>query len=730
MKYLVKSNIVKIESKGSDLFIEFLKDDIVRIYYEKVSEKLFTIYPKKDLRKHEIKQLDNKIIINLSKDKALTIDEDLMISLNDYLDLKLDERIFRNEKYNSTSFKISNNARVMGLGDKMAYLDKRGYHYRSWATDDATHQDELYEALYKAVSYLFVKSHNHYFGLFFPSSYPYDFDIDKTVMREVIVSSKYVKQDFFLIYKDTPKEITSAYSGLVGHPYMVRMKMLGNQQSRWSYENEKQVRDVLKGYTENHLPIDYIHLDIHFLDGYRCLSVDKKRFPNLKQLSYDLKKEDIELVAINDAGIKVDDNYPIYQFLIDSGLVIKTSDGNNYVGKVWPGESLFPNYLDDKVKEYFASYAYDFIHKYGISGIWNDMNEPTSFLGELPDDSYVIYQGKKLSHLEMHNLYGEHMVRSFIDTFTKDNLRPYLITRAANATTPKYSIVWGGDNYSVWHHLRLSIPQLLSLGLSNFMFAGDDVGGFGSDGNKELLIRWCQGNILVPFFRNHSNLHSKAQEPYAYDKECLDIYRKFLNVRYSLIPYLYDLVYRMNKYGELIMRPVFYNYPDDQFAIDINDEYMVGDSLLLAPILDKNTYKRIVYLPKGRWIDYFSKKVYKGNKHYIIDLKLDETAIFIKENSIIPSFKNLLHLEKEKIDTLVINLYGNRGKYQMYEDDGKSLNYLKGEYNLYDLSFDKKMFKMKNKHPGYQSPFKKIQVIYNDKVYELDYQGEDINLSL
>lgn len=730
MNYEVKGNLVKIENKGRTLFVELYKNETIRVYFEKVNETLFSITPKKDSSTHNIEKHNDKIIIDLSKGKKLVVDQDFNLSIDDYLTVSLSNRVVRGKEAEAISFKISSDARVMGLGDKMAYLDKRGYHYRSWATDDPTHQDELYEALYKAISYMIVKSNGHYFALYLPTTYPVDFDIDKEVIGEVIASSYYVKQDFFLFYGDTPKEITSSYSSVVGHPYMPRLKMLGNQQSRWSYENEKQVRDVYAGYKKNGLPIDYIHLDIHFMDGYRCFRVDKNRYPDLKKLSSDLKKDDIELVCINDAGIKQDDEYSIYKHLIDNDSVIKNSDGSTYIGKVWPGESVFPNYFDSKVKEYFADEAHKFIKDNGVSGIWNDMNEPTSFLGELPLDSYTLYKGKKITHLESHNVYGEHMVRSFVDTFERDNIRPFLITRAANATTAKYTIVWGGDNYSVWHHLRLSIPQLLSLGLSNFMFAGVDVGGFGMDSTKQLLIRWCEGNILVPFFRNHSNLNSKAQEPYAYDEECTSIYRKFLMIRYDFIPYLYDLVHKMNKNGELIIRPLFYNYPNDQVALDINDEYMVGDSVLLAPILNKDETKRIVYLPRGRWIDYFSGKVYKGEKHYMMDFKLDETGIFIKENSIIPQYENLLHLEKEKIETLVFKLFGRSGRYQMYEDDGKSLNYQKGEYNIYDVSFNKDSFIMKVRHQGYKSPYKHIKVIHNEKTYELEYKGEDIKISL
>ena len=343
------------------------------------------------------------------------------------------------------------------------------------------------------------------------------------------------------------------------------------------------------------------------------------------------------------------------------------------------------------------------------------MNEPHSFLGAIPDSVDFSYEGRKLLHEEYHNVYGESMDRCFHTVFTDENRRQYLFTRAAMATTSKYAFAWNGDNFSLWHHLVLSIPQILSCSLSNLMFDGVDIGGFGGDCNKELLIRWCEGNILMPFFRNHSSLDTKSQEPYAFDEECIAIYRKYLNIRYAFAPYMYDLARKMANEGEMMVRPLFYNFPDDEATSDINDEYMLGDDVLLAPILQQGQKARAVYLPKGTWIDYFSGEKLEGEKWHLRKMELDETGIFIKNNTIIPHFKDLLHLNKKKIKEIVFHVYGSKADYTLYEDDGDSLNCQKGEYNLYKASFARGKFTLEKTRSKYASPFERVTIVYGDK---------------
>ena len=728
MEYKVEKNKVEILINNKSLNIELLNKNIIRLYVKKNRCDLIDLNIKKARRNFEVKKEDNSLVV-IDRNYKLLFKEDEGVSLyfkDSYLTSisfnKLFDEVEKREYFN-TSFKINDNDNIFGLGDKMAYLDKKGYFWASWATDDSNHQDELFPSLYKSINYLLLRSNKKFFGVFFPSTFRLTFDACKTDLHKLTVNNFEEEQDMFLVLGDDIKEVTRSYSDLVGHPYFIRMKMLGYQQSRWSYENEEMVKTLRDNFIKNEIPLDYIHLDIHYMDGYRDFTIDKTRFPDIKTLSEELKKDEIELVGINDAAIKEDPEFDLYKYLEDNHL-FGTLDGKTYINAVWPGDSGFPNYFDDKCKKYFESYASKFLDDTGISGIWCDMNEPASFNGPLPDEVDFTFGKRKLLHKEAHNVYAEHMVKSFVNTFKKKNIRPYLFSRAAFATTAKYAFVWNGDNFSLWHHLRYSIPQILSLSMSGFMFNGVDIGGFGGDSNKELLIRWLEANLFIPFLRNHSTLHTKAQEPYAYDEETLNIFKKYLKIRYEFIPYLYNLAQEMSFKGEPIVSPLFYHFEDDENTLEINDEYMVGDSLLVAPILDKDARRRMIYLPKGTWIDLFTGKKYIGGKYIIFAENLAESGYFIKNNTLIPMFENLKHIKKSEIDTLVIKVFGNSGKVKIYEDDGETLDYEKGIYNIYEARVNKDKFTFKKVKGSYDSPFKKIKLIKDGEAKIFDFKDD------
>ena len=728
MEYKVEKNKVEILINNKSLNIELLNKNIIRLYVKKNRCDLIDLNVKKARRNFEVKKEDNSLVV-IDRNYKLLFKEDEGVSLyfkDSYLTSisfnKLFDEVEKREYFN-TSFKINDNDNIFGLGDKMAYLDKKGYFWASWATDDSNHQDELFPSLYKSINYLLLRSNKKFFGVFFPSTFRLTFDACKTDLHKLTVNNFEEEQDMFLVLGDDIKEVTRSYSELVGHPYFIRMKMLGYQQSRWSYENEEMVKTLRDNFIKHEIPLDYIHLDIHYMDGYRDFTIDKTRFPDIKALSEELKKDEIELVGINDAAIKEDPEFDLYKYLEDNHL-FGTLDGKTYINAVWPGDSGFPNYFDDKCKKYFESYASKFLDDTGISGIWCDMNEPASFNGPLPDEVDFTFGKRKLLHKEAHNVYAEHMVKSFVNTFKKKNIRPYLFSRAAFATTAKYAFVWNGDNFSLWHHLRYSIPQILSLSMSGFMFNGVDIGGFGGDSNKELLIRWLEANLFIPFLRNHSTLHTKAQEPYAYDEETLNIFKKYLKIRYEFIPYLYNLAQEMSFKGEPIVSPLFYHFEDDENTLEINDEYMVGDSLLVAPILDKDARRRMIYLPKGTWIDLFTGKKYIGGKYIIFAENLAESGYFIKNNTLIPMFENLKHIKKSEIDTLVIKVFGNSGKVKIYEDDGETLDYEKGIYNIYEARVNKDKFTFKKVKGSYDSPFKKIKLIKDGETKIFDFKDD------
>ena len=725
MKYSVNKNIIKIESDGLVKYVEVYQSDIVRIYVEKNAEDLVEMNQPSAFNFFDINLYED------SKDPEIKIEYNhLSIRVNSKLNVSVYKNgtLFFKEVTSldpslSINLTISDNSRVFGLGDKMSSLDKKGYFYSSWNTDTSEHHDELFPSLYKTSNFLLNYSFSNYYGIYFNSTYRYNFDIAKTNLNIINVSSLKAKLDYYLFLSNEVSNIISNFSSMCGHPYLIRLKTLGNNQSSWSYANEEQVQEVADKFEEYNIPLDYIHLDIHYLDSYKILTVDKTRFPNMKSLSDKLLNKGIELIAINDAAVKVEEGYPLYDELVANKLV-STLEDKPYVNVVWPGDSVFPNYFDVKTQEVVYKYMAKFIEENGISGIWNDMNEPASFKGELPLDVDMSFPSRSLKHEESHNLYGEKMTKCSYQYFMDHKRRPYVFSRAGFATTSKYAFFWNGDNFSLWNHLKYSIPQSLSMGLSNFMFNGDDIGGFGGDCNKQLLLRWVEANIFFPFFRNHSSLNTKHQEPYTFDEQTLNVYKKYIDLRYQFLPYLYDCCYQMALKGTPITRPLFFNYQDDIKALDINDEYMVGDSLLVAPILNKDTNSRIVYFPKGKWINYFTKEVYEGNKEYIVNLNIEQLGLYIKDNSIIPLYENLMHIDKKNIDTLTIRIFGDNASTEIYEDDGDSTDYLDGKYNLYKVKYSKGVLTLNTTHKGYTTDYKKLKIVLDDEILEIpfDYQ--------
>jgi len=712
MKYTVNRNLVKIESKGQCKYIELFVNNVIRIYTEKNPEDLCKLNKPKPLSYFDInlyEDADNPEIIVEYEDVSIRVSSELDITIT-----RDDHAFFHETGTEDSSLKLtldlSKDSRVFGLGDKMNTLDKKGYFYSSWNSDISTHHDELCPALYKTSNFLLTYSFKIFYGIYFNSTYRYDFDIAKTDLDSILVSSNKAKLDYYLFLSPLVPDIISNFSYLCGHPYLVRLKTLGNNQSRWSYENESEVLEVAKNFKKFSIPLDYIHLDIHYLNNYKILEIDKNRFPDMKGLADKLKYQGIELIAINDAAVKFEKGYALCDELLDKHLA-SSLDGKPYINTVWPGESIFPNYFSQITQEIIYKYMSKFIDDNGFSGIWNDMNEPASFQGELPLDVDMSFDSRILKHDEAHNLYGEKMAECSYRYFVNHHRRPYVFSRAGFATTPKYAFVWNGDNFSLWNHLRCSIPQSLSLGLSNFMFNGDDIGGFGGDTNKQLLIRWVEANLFFPFFRNHSSLNTKHQEPYAFDDETLNIYRKFVNLRYQFLPYLYNCCYLMSIEGQPITRPLFYHYQNDERTLDINDEYMVGSQLIVTPIINKDETSRLIYLPKGTWINFFTNETYEGEKEYIIHLPLDQLGLFVKKNSIIPFYPNCLHIDKKEIKTLIVRIYGEQASTEIYEDDGDSLDYLQAKFNIYQLDYYQGRFSLISKHLGYDTDYQKIKII-------------------
>lgn len=602
------------------------------------------------------------------------------------------------------SYSLREGMHFYGLGDHTGPLDRLGYEKINWNTDyPQAHEDDV-KSLYKSFPFCLISSKNGYFGIYLDNTFKsvFNFGVDE---RTFYFGATAGTDDHYFIYGPSPKDVVSRFTSFAGRLPLPPRWSLGNQQSRWSYPSKKSVEDVVAGYEKADIPLSAVNIDIDYMVGYRVFTVDETRFPDLSDFSSSLKKKGIRLIAILDPGLKVDPDYDVYASFVDNHLVAK-ENGKTYVNAVWPGDSVYPSFNDPKAREKWGEYCARVLSK-GVSGLWCDMNEPASFKGPLPLD--VDFAGE--SHAEIHNLYGYYMAMATYEGMRKfSSERPFVITRACFAGVEKYSVIWTGDNQSNWSSLQMSLPQMLNLGVSGMPFLGTDIGGFGGDCPAELMCRWIEFGAFSPFMRNHSCAAARFQEPYRYDDKTKAIYRKWVYFRYRLVPYLYDLFYEHSQNGLPALRPLYLEYPDDPSVSNLNDEFMLGESLLVAPVLSSGTLVRSVYLPKGVFYPFFGGEGKKGESYYAEKCPLDECLIYAKAGAIIPLYPSMtknLDLEPEE---LVLKAFPGEGKYLHYQDNGTDFAYEKGEYNLYSIINHDGVVSVSLLHKGYRG-YKRIRVV-------------------
>jgi len=613
--------------------------------------------------------------------------------------------------------KIFGDEKFYGLGDKTGHLNKRGYGYEMWNTDDPSPHVESHKSLYKSIPFFITLREESVFGIFFDNTFKSYFDMGKENSKYYYFGADNGNLDYYFIGGNSIEDILMGYTNLTGKTPLPQKWALGYQQSRWSYAPDSRVRELAENFREKDVPCDVIHLDIDYMDNYKVFTWNNERFPNEKETLEELKEDGFKIVTIIDPGVKKEKDYSIYETGLKNNYFATDKDGVTYVNKVWPGDSVFPDFSQSETRSWWAENQKIMLES-GVSGIWNDMNEPASFNGPLPDDVQFKNEGRNTDHTEIHNVYGHLMSKATFEGIKKHSgKRPFVITRAAYAGSQKYSTVWTGDNQSFWEHLRMSIPMLLNLGMSGMGFCGTDVGGFSFDCTGELLSRWVQVGCFTPLFRNHSCMHTRDQEPWAFDEETLNINRKYIKLRYKLLPYLYDLMWKGEMTGLPIMRPLVLHYSDDKNVYEINDQFMFGENILVAPILEQGKKYRSLYLPKGQWIDYWTKEVIQGEQIIVKNAPLDTCPIYIKTGSIIPNYPEQSYVGEKEIKELTLDVYPGEGQYAHYMDDGESFNYRNGEYTLYDFTMkagSEASINMRKPHEGFKG-YESFKVVYNSK---------------
>ncbi len=748
--YQQEENVIRISNGQKTKHIEWVHRGLLRIYEKKNSEELVKLNYRREEVPCSVMVLGDNLIIKGGGCELLA-DEDLTLRImrggQPYFEeyAGKDAAIYEGEPdYDLTKteghkaaetradFKVQMTFRlfddkdkIYGLGDKAAHLNRRSFEYISWNTDDPTQHNETHKSLYKSINYLMVNHHRTaYYGIFYPSSYKCVINLGKYSKNFMYIGTKQGEYDYFLFLGDTPAELTRNYTELVGRTLFPPMKFLGYHASRWSYR-EEEMRELCRFSKEEKMPLDYIHMDIDYMDHYKVYTVSQQYLPDAEKLAEELAEDGIGVIPILDPAVKVEEGYPLYEELTKN-RGFATWNGADYVNVVWPGDSKYPNYFSGETANYLTGVTEEFLKKYQFSGIWCDMNEPAFFEEPMPDEVEFRAGDKAYYHDEVHNLYAEAMTKCISQAFKNQNLRPAVITRAAFATTSPYATSWNGDNQSLWSHLEISLPQVMTMNLSGFAVNGVDIGGFAGDCSKELLIRWIEANVFQPFLRNHAAKHTRHQEPQSFDEETVELYRKYLNLRYEFLPYLYDLLHKAHTEGEPMYRPLFYDYPADENAKERNDEVMVGPSVLYAPILHQGERSRVVYLPEGKWVNYFTNEIFEGGKEYLVKMALSETGLFIKAGAMIPMFSNLLHINKKEITNLHLYLApgAEEAEYVHYEDDGETLDYEKGVYNEYRFMRTANHLQIQKIHAGYPSTYRKLVVRCGERARGLVFHEE------
>ncbi|HEY2121050.1 MAG TPA: TIM-barrel domain-containing protein [Candidatus Acidoferrum sp.] len=607
--------------------------------------------------------------------------------------------------------KMPEDEHYFGLGDKAGTLDRRGQSFRLWNTDAFLFQEST-DPIYKSIPFFMTMRGGRSAGFLLDNTWSSSFDFGRVERNMYSFGAEGGPIDYYIFYGPDPKQVVRTYAWLTGLPPLPPLWSLGFQQSRFSYESESRVKEIAARLRADKIPSDVLYLDIDFLKEHRPFVVDTEKFPHFPELLTELKREKFHVVAITDLHIAQLPNVGYGPY--DSGMAgdhfVKNPDGSTYVGTVWPGPSVFPDFTQHETRDWWGT-LYKNLLLDGVAGFWNDMNEPSVFLTAnitMPDNAQhrideIGFRPRTASHLEIHNVYGMENSRATYEGLLKldPDLRPFVLTRATYAGGQRYAATWTGDNTSSWNHLRLSTPMLLNLGLSGFGLCGVDVGGFIGTPSPELLTRWTELATFQPIDRNHANKGSGDKEVWVHGPEQEAIRRRYIEERYRLLPYIYTLVEDLSRTGIPVVRPLFLEFPNatqDQHPMDLDagNEFLLGPDLLVAasPFPEQpDSYQ--LKLPPGIWYDYWTGEktqapvsgAEKGTGNLLIQPKLETLPVYVREGAILPMQPVVQSTEETPQGPLTLRVYPGKDCHgSLYMDDGKTLGYKRGEFLRIDSS--------------------------------------------
>lgn len=563
---------------------------------------------------------------------------------------------------------------IYGLGDQAGPFNLNGVRRQLWNSDPGGSFGPETDPIYMPLPVVCVQHTGGSYLVFYENSFPGQVDFTSTHPDPNPQTFQFTKGAlrYYLIAGPIP-QLIERFSQLTGRPELPPLWSLGYHQSRWGYKSEADIREVVAGFEENQLPLSAIHLDIDYMDGYRVFSVDRERFPNLDKLAQDLNLKDIKLVPIIDPAVKKDQDYQLYQQGVKKNVYCKLPNGKIMHGLVWPGWSAFPDFTNPHTRAWWGEHYRSLLDR-GMAGIWHDMNEPTSFSAwggmALPLSTNHDLEGTKGDHMQAHNLYALQMNRAGYEALKRlrPERRPWLISRSGWVSQQRYAWKWSGDTESSWGSLRMTIANALGMGLSGQPYTGPDIGGFSGNPNAELHLRWFQMAAFLPFFRTHSAVGTARREPWVYGEPYTSIIRNFLNLRYSLLPYFYSLAWQTHQSGIPMVRPLFWNHPNEPNLWGVDDAFLLGDNLLVAPVLEADARQRKITLPPGEWLDFWTDQIYQGPTEVEIDVDLEHIPLLVRAGAILPLVNG---------KNLELSIYSGKSEYSpqlealcLYSDSG------------------------------------------------------------
>ncbi len=719
--YEINHNNIDIYFSNMKITLTIFENDIVKVFIgDKYEESISTNGVVDDLGKGEfiVEEDSNFVIIKGTKVLTFVDKNTTEISFKDLEGNIINEDFqpsFKDEEGNVYISKVNDCLAYYGLGEKGGDLNKKGCYTENFNTDDPETDDDSV-TYYKTIPFYVALKEEATYGIFFDNSFRSYFDMGKEMGDRIFFGAIGGQIQYYFIPGENIKEVVKNYTALTGRMEMPPLWSLGYQQCRFSYFSQEEVRELVKTFEEKDIPLDVVYLDIDYMDGFRVMTFKTPNFEDAAGLISDLKEKGIRTITIIDPGVKVDEEYDVFKRGKEGNHFTKKLDGEMFIGAVWPGDSAFPDFSNKDCREWWKSELKKFISEHGMDGIWNDMNEPCVFNNDhktMLETCLHNSDNGVIEHKEFHNRYGFEMSRCSKEAQEElhPNERGFSMTRATYAGGQRYSSVWTGDNMSLWSQMRMSISMNANLGISGFSFVGNDVSGFGLDSSEELFIRWMEMGSFIPIFRNHSNMYTRRQEPWAFGPRAEKIAKKSIELRYELLPYIYDLYYISHKEGLPIFRPMIMEYEKDMNLLNMREQFMLGENMIVAPVLYEGERSKTVYLPKGSWFNYFTMEKLQGGKWYKLPCELDEILVFVKEGSIIPTYNKKFRNVKERPNNILLKVFGENAKGFYYNDDGHTMEYLEGKYTYMDITVvdGKEEFKLINN--GYSIEEIEIEII-------------------